>query len=205
MAREWTEKHIRELIRKSPNFKAGENDGKSEINKQLGSVTGLELEYRVHYPVFNTGNVYQFEIAIPYESVLLLPTYSEIFAGQQSFETPIELRMSLSSPYAPVPEDGRLCDLLAPPTTRYRVQGGWLSSNTIIPDDNLWYPWVGVSPEMFDGMELAGGTLRITKYDHTIWLTGNRSMAAQCYGVYIDGLTQWPLQLRLDTTVTIGG
>jgi hypothetical protein len=195
MSREWTEKHIREMIRKNPKFP----DTKQSIIEQLRSVAGLEVRYSVNYPVFLTGNVTSFKITIPGEA----GKYCKMFAGQGSFEAPVKLEMQLGSPFASVPTDGRLCDLLAVPTAGYQVQGGFVPK----PDDSLLYPLVKVSPMVFNGKTLDGHTLHITEYNHTIWLSKTQSIAAKCYGVYLKGITAWPATwaYNLQATITIGG
>ena len=209
MSREWTEKHIRELIRQNPKFEAG--NGKETLIEQIGSVTGLELHYNVYYPVFTTGNGIFFKIAIPEDTILLTPKFAEIFAGKMSAEVPAELVIDIGSPFAPLPEDGHhICDLLAVPDAKYQVKGGWMDSTTLTstPDDALIYPMVSLNPKDFEGKRFdSGETLHITEYTHSVWLSSTQSVPVTCYGVFLNGLTAWPRswQFNMHTTVTIGG
>lgn len=207
MSREWTEKHIRELIRQNPKFEAG--NGKETLVEQLGSVTGLELYYRVSYPVYPTGNGVNFKIVIPEDTILLTPKFAEIFAREMSAEVLAELVIDLNSPFTPIPEDGHLCDLLAVPEATYQAKGGWLNSTTLTstPDDALIYPKVSLNPKDFEGKRFdSGETLHITEYTHSVWLSPTQSLPTTCYGVFLNGLTAWPLHgFHMHTTVTIGG
>lgn len=206
MSREWTEKHIRELIRQNPKFEAG--NGKETLIEQLGGVTGVELYYSVSYPVYSTGNGISFHIVVPEDTILLTPKFAEIFAGEISAEVPAELVINLSSPFAPIPEDGHLCDLLAVPDAMYQTKGGWLNSTTLTstPDDALIYPMVSLNPKDFEGKRFdSGETLHLTEYTHSIWLSQTLSIPVTCYGVFLNGLTAWPYGFHMHTTVTIGG
>lgn len=207
MSREWTEKHIRELIRQNPKFDAGK--GNETLIEQLGSVTGLELDYRVSYPVYPTGNCMGFDIAIPEDTVLLTPKFAEIFARQTSAEVPAELVINVISQFAPIPEDGHLCDLIAAPEAMYQTKGGWMNSTTLTAtlDDALIYPMVSLNPKDFEGKQFdTGETLHITEYTHSVWLSRTQSLPVTCYGVFLNGLTEWPLNgFHMHTTVTIGG
>ena len=207
MSREWTEKHIRELIRQNPKFEAG--NGKETLVEQLGSVTGLELDYSVSYPVYPTGNAVGFKIAIPEDTVLLTPKFAEIFARKMTAEVPAELVVNINSPFAPIPEDGHVCDLLAVPDAMYQTKGGWMDSTTLTatPDDKLLYPMVSLNPKDFEGKQFdSGETLHITEYTHSVWLSRTQSIPATCYGVFLNGLTAWPPNgFHMHTTVTIGG
>lgn len=207
MSREWTEKHIRELIRQNPKFEAG--NGKETLVEQLGSITGLELDYSVSYPVYPTGNAMYFEIVIPEDTILLTPKFAEIFARQTSAEVPVELTITTISPFAPIPEDGHICDLLAVPDAMYQAKGGWMNSTTLTStlDDALIYPMVSLNPKDFEGKRFdTGETLHITEYTHSVWLSRTLSIPATCYGVFLNGLTAWPKNgFHMHTTVTIGG
>lgn len=207
MSREWTEKHIRELIRQNPKFEAG--NGKETLVEQLGSITGLELDYSVSYPVYPTGNAMYFKIVIPEDTILLTPKFAEIFARQTSAEVPVELTITTISPFAPIPEDGHICDLLAVPDAMYQAKGGWMNSTTLTStlDDALIYPMVSLNPKDFEGKRFdTGETLHITEYTHSVWLSRTLSIPATCYGVFLNGLTAWPKNgFHMHTTVTIGG
>lgn len=207
MSREWTEKHIRELIRQNPKFDAGK--GKETLIEQLGSVTGLELDYSVSYPVYPTGNAMYFEIVIPEDTILLTPKFAEIFARQMSVEVPVELAITTISPFVEIPEDGRLCDLIATPEAMYQTKGGWMNSSTLTAtlDDALIYPVVSLNPKDFEGKRFdTGETLHITEYQHSVWLSRTQSIPVTCYGVFLNGLTAWPPhEFHMHTTVTIGG
>lgn len=207
MSREWTEKHILELIQKNPDFSAG--SGKQDITKMLETDTGLELTMSASYPVFLSGNMTFFYIDIPERTVLLTPRFAEMLAGAASLVAPVELTININSPFAEIPADGLLGHIMKTPPAVFQVIGGWMDSTTLTstPDSNLLYPRVEVPPTVFNNLtDDDGHMFHIVEEAHTIWLSATDSMDVEVYRVSVDGLTAWPANgFHLHTEIPIGG
>lgn len=207
MSRNWTEKHILELIKQNPNY-SGET-GRSELREMLAKDTGLELKMSATYPSFGDGNMTFFHIDIPERSILLKARYAEMFAQTTKFTAPIELTIDINSPFTPVPSDGFLGSILKTRPIVYNVIGGWIndSSLTVEADSSLTYPTVTITPKIFNNLKDDDGHLfNITEETGTLWIDSMTTLPASFYKVYASGLIEWPKNgFHLHTELPFGG
>lgn len=207
MSRNWTEKHILELIKQNPNY-SGET-GRSKLREMLAEDTGLELKMSVTYPSFSDGNMVFFRIDIPERSVLLKARYAEMFAQTTKFTAPIELTIDTNSPFTPIPSDGFLGSILKTRPIVYNVVGGWINdtSLTVEADSSLTYPTVTITPKIFNNLTDDDGHLfNIIEEPGTLWIDSTTTLPAVFYKVYAVGLIQWPKNgFHLHTELTFGG
>lgn len=207
MSREWTEKHILELIEQNPNY-SGET-GRSELREMLAKDTGLELKMSAIYPSFCDGNMLYFRIDIPERTIMLKARYAEMFAQTTKFIAPIELTIDINSPFAPVPSDGFLGSILKTRPIVYNVIGGWINADnlTVDADSSLTYPTVTITPKLFNNLTDDDGHLfNIVEETGTLWIDSTTTLPAVFYKVYVTGLNQWPKNnFHLHTELTFGG
>lgn len=207
MSRNWTEKHILELINQT-GTNSGET-GRSELREMLAKDTGLELKMSATYPSFGDGNMTFFHIDIPERSVLLKARYAEMFAQTTKFTAPIELTIDINSPFTPVPSDGFLGSILKTRPIVYNVIGGWINdtSLTVEADSSLTYPTVTITPKIFNNLKDDDGHLfNITEETGTLWIDSTTTLPAVFYKVYASGLIEWPKNgFHLHTELPFGG
>ena len=207
MSRNWTEKHILELINQT-GTNSGET-GRSELREMLAKDTGLELKMSATYPSFGDGNMTFFHIDIPERSVLLKARYAEMFAQTTKFTAPIELTIDINSPFTPVPSDGFLGSILKTRPIVYNVIGGWINdtSLTVEADSSLTYPTVTITPKIFNNLKDDDGHLfNITEETGTLWIDSTTTLPASFYKVYASGLIEWPKNgFHLHTELPFGG
>ena len=207
MSRNWTEKHILELIKQNPNY-SGET-GRSKLREMLASDTGLELKMSATYPSFGDGNMTFFHIDIPEKTVLLTPRYAEMLAQTTKLTAPIELTIDINSPFTPVPSDGFLGSILKTRPVVYNVVGGWINdiSLAVEVDSSLTYPTVTITPKLFNNLTDDDGHLfNIVEETGTLWIDSTKTLPATFYKVYAAGLTDWPANgFHLHTELELGG
>lgn len=207
MSRNWTEKHILELIKQNPNY-SGET-GRSKLREMLAKDTGLELKMSASYPSFGDGNMTFFHIDIPERSVLLKARYAEMFAQTTKFTAPIELTIDINSPFTPVPSDGFLGSILKTRPIVYNVIGGWIDDTSLAveADSSLTYPTVTITPKIFNNLKDDDGHLfNITEETGTLWIDSTTTLPASFYKVYASGLIEWPKNgFHLHTELPFGG
>lgn len=207
MLRNWTEKHILELINQT-GTNSGET-GRSELREMLAKDTGLELKMSATYPSFGDGNMTFFHIDIPERSVLLKARYAEMFAQTTKFTAPIELTIDINSPFTPVPSDGFLGSILKTRPIVYNVIGGWINdtSLTVEANSSLTYPTVTITPKIFNNLKDDDGHLfNITEEPGTLWIDSTTTLPASFYKVYASGLIEWPKNgFHLHTELSFGG
>lgn len=207
MSRNWTEKHILELIKQNPNY-SGET-GRSKLREMLASDTGLELKMSTTYPSFCDGNITFFHIDIPEKTILLTPRYAEMLAQTTKLTAPIELTIDINSPFAPVPSDGFLGSILKTRPIVYNVIGGWINdiSLAVEADSFLTYPTVTITPKLFNNLTDDDGHLfNIVEETGTLWIDSTKTLPATFYKVYAAGLTDWPKNgFHLHTELELGG
>lgn len=207
MSRNWTEKHILELIKQNPNY-SGET-GRSKLREMLASDTGLELKMSVTCPTFCDGNMMYFHIDIPEKTILLTPRYAEMLAQTTKLTAPIELTIDIVSPFAPVPPDGFLGSILKTRPVVYNVVGGWINdvSLAVEAESSLTYPTVTITPKLFNNLTDDDGHLfNIVEETGTLWIDSTKTLPATFYKVYAAGLTDWPKNgFHLHTELELGG
>lgn len=209
MPRNWTEKHILELINQTGTI-SGET-GHSKLREMLAKDTGLELKMSVTYPSFCfDGNITFFHIDIPERSILLKTRYAEMFAQTTKFTAPIELTIDINSPFAPVPSDGYLGSIVKTRPIVYNVIGGWIIDDTnltVEADSFLTYPTVTITPKLFNNLTDDDGHLfNIVEETGTLWIDSVTTLPAVFYKVYAAGLIEWPKNgFHLHTELTFGG
>ena len=211
MSRNWTEKHILELINQTginSGINSGET-GRSELREMLAKDTGLELKMSVTYPSFLDGNMTYFHIDIPERTILLTARYAEMFAQTTKFTAPIELTININSPFVPIPSDGFLGSILKTRPIVYNVIGGWINdtSLTVEADSSLTYPTVTITPMIFNNLKDDDGHLfNITEETGTLWIDSTTTIPASFYKVYASGLIEWPKnEFHLHTELPFGG
>ena len=207
MSRNWTEKHILELINQT-GTNSGET-GRSKLREMLAKDTGLELKMSATFPSFGDGNMTFFHIDIPERSMWLKPRYAEMFAQTTKFTAPIELTIDINSPFTPDPTDGCLGSILKTRPIVYNVIGGWINADnlTVEADSSLTYPTVTITPKLFNNLTDDDGHLfHITEETGTLWIDSTTTLPAVFYKVYAAGLIQWPKNgFHLHTERTFGG
>ena len=207
MSRNWTEKHILELINQT-GTNSGET-GRSKLREMLAKDTGLELKMSATYPSFSDGNMTFFHIDIPERSVLLKARYAEMFAQTTKFTAPIELTIDINSPFTPVPSDGFLGSILKTRPIVYNVIGGWIddTSLTVEADSSLTYPTVTITPKIFNNLTDDDGHLfNIVEETGTLLIDSTTTLPASFYKVYASGLIEWPKNgFHLHTELPFGG
>lgn len=207
MSRNWTEKHILELIKQNPNY--SEETGNSKLREMLASDTGLELKMSVTYPCFTDGNILFFHIDIPEKTILLTPRYAEMLAQTTKLTVPIELTIDMNSPFAPIPSDGFLGSFVKTRPIVYNVVGGWINDTSLAveADSSLTYPTVTITPKLFNNLTDDDGHLfNIVEEPGTLWIDSTTTLPATFYKVYVVGLTEWPLLgFHLHTELELGG
>lgn len=207
MSRNWTEKHILELIEQNPNY-SGET-GRSKLREMLASDTGLELKMSAAYPSFGDGNMTFFHIDIPEKTILLTPRYAEMLAQTTKLTAPIEMTIDINSPFTPVPSDGFLGSILKTRPVVYNVVGGWINdiSLAVEADSSLTYPTVTITPKLFNNLTDDDGHLfNIVEETGTLWIDSTKTLPATFYKVYAVGLTDWPTNgFHLHTELELGG
>lgn len=208
MSRNWTEKHILELIKQNPNY-SGET-GRSKLREMLAKDTGLELKISATYPSFcDDGNMIFFHIDIPERTILLTPRYAEMLPQTTKLTAPIELTIDINSPFYPIPSDGFLGSILKTRPVVYNVVGGWINdiSLAVEADSSLTYPTVTITPKLFDNLTDDDGHLfNIVEETGTLWIDSTTTLPASFYKVYAAGLIQWPKNgFHLHTELELGG
>lgn len=207
MSRNWTEKHILELIKQNPNY-SGET-GRSKLREMLASDTGLELKMSVTYPSFGDGNMTFFHIDMPEKTILLTPRYAEMLAQITKLTAPIEMTIDINSPFASVPSDGFLGSIVKTRPVVYNVVGGWINdiSLAVEADSSLTYPTVTITPKLFNNLTDDDGHLfNIVEETGTLWIDSAKTLPATFYKVYAVGLSDWPTNgFHLHTELELGG
>lgn len=212
MSRNWTEKHILELINQT-GTNSGET-GHSKLREMLAEDTGLELKMSATYPSFGDGNIVYLHISIPERTILLTTRYAEMFAQTTEFTAPIELTIDINSPFAPIPTDGYIGSILKTRPIVYNVIGGWINADnlSVDVDSYLTYPTVTISPKLFNNLTDDDGHLfHIVEEPGTLWIDSYESGSAPTlpvvfYKVYASGLTEWPINgFHLHTEMHFGG
>ena len=207
MSRNWTEKHILELINQTGAI-SGET-GHSKLREMLAKDTGLELKMSATYPSFCDGNMLYFHIDIPERSILLKTRYAEMFAQTTKLTAPIEMTIDINSPFAPVPTDGFLGSIVKTRPIVYNVIGGWINADhlTVEADSSLTYPTVTITPKRFNNLTDDDGHLfNIVEEPGTLWIDSATTLPATFYKVYAVGLTDWPKNgFHLHTELPFGG
>lgn len=207
MSRNWTEKHILELINQT-GTNSGET-GRSKLREMLAKDTGLELKMSATYPSFGDGNMTFFHIDIPERSILLKARYAEMFAQTTKLTAPIELTIDINSPFTPIPSDGFLGSILKTRPIVYNVIGGWINADnlTVEADSSLTYPTVTITPKIFNNLTDDDGHLfNITEETGTLWIDSTTTLPASFYKVYASGLIEWPKNgFHLHTELPFGG
>lgn len=213
MSRNWTEKHILELINQmgTNSGETGRSElGRSELREMLANDTGLELTMSATYPSFcYEGNMTFFHINIPERSILLKARYAEMFAQTTKFTAPIELTIDINSPFYPIPSDGFLGSILKTRPIVYNVIGGWIDDTSLAvdADSSLTYPTVTITPKIFNNLKDDDGHLfNITEETGTLWIDSTTTLPASFYKVYASGLIEWPKNgFHLHTELPFGG
>lgn len=210
MSRNWTEKHILELINQT-----GTNSGettRSKLREMLAKDVGLELKMSAVYPAFcEEGNMTYFRIDIPERSILLKARYAEMFAQTTEFTAPIELTIDLNSPFTPIPSDGYLGSIVKTRPIVYNVIGGWINNTslTVEADSYLTYPTVTITPKLFNNLKDDDGHLiNIVEETGTLWIDydSTPTIPVSFYKVYVPGLVEWPKNgFHLHTELPFGG
>lgn len=204
MAREWTERHIVEMIEQT-----GDGlDGKTAITESLRKSVGLEYRFSADYNSLTTrnkttkqeSNIGRVNISIPELTIFLPFRYAEMFAGQVSFEAPVELTIALNSPFQQLNEDGFIGYIAKPRPARFQVTGGWLDAiigNEVRLDPSLIYPDIEIDITMFRNMtDEKGHLLHIREETMTVYpdYSGFYDVPVEIpvYRLSVDGLTEWP-------------